>query len=82
MKRNISKEKKEKLPIKIISFTWTIPTFGNKHSNPYGKITLSDSMHQIKKDFEINCEIIFYGRKFIIKNVGTLYNPNLIINEI
>lgn len=57
---------------------WIIPSYGNKESEPYGKILVeNDGKLKIIK-FK-NGTFIYERKKYEIKNIGCLYSPNLII---
>lgn len=66
----------------VIQTVWNTPTFGNKHTLPYGHVLVSDGI-DIRK-CEIKYEgsyryITFKRKRYGLVNKGTLYMPNLVI---
>lgn len=74
-------------------FGWTIPMFGNKHSIPYGTLSIKGivdgvEVHQNCKthgdlytDHSPHQYVVFQGVRFIVRNEGSLYYPKLTLTE-
>ena len=63
---------------------WTIPMFGNKHSEPYGKLLVGDGeTERVVKTKEDSCGsyITFNRKRYRISNKGSLYSPKLEVAE-
>ena len=64
----------------IKTVEYTIPMFGNKHSNPYGKLLVTDGKTEkickILEDLSGNLYVTFHRKRYIVKNYGTLYSPH------
>lgn len=68
--------------LKILEYT--IPMFGNKRSMPYGKLLVTDGIKEkvvkIKDDTDKQY-FTFNWKRYYIKQIGSLYNPNYVIEE-
>lgn len=63
---------------------WTIPLYGNKRLFPYGTLKISDG--KTKKVVKTKEEggktfFTFQRKRYLIKNIGSLYSPNLQVCE-
>lgn len=72
--------------ITATQYDWFIPYFDNKHSMPYGILLVCGIVDgEVKKaycrtlgdKYNDNCPqyIIFEKQRFIVHNIGTLYQP-------
>lgn len=67
--------------LKIIEIIkYTIPLYGNKQINPYGKIIISDGDILKIVKFE-NYSFNYKRKKYYIENINSLYNPIFIVKE-
>lgn len=65
---------------KIIGIaSYTVPTFGNTHANPYGKLTVSFKGERFTREIKEHPNgrqyITVLGRKYFVQNIGSLYSP-------
>lgn len=68
--------------LKILEYT--IPMFGNKRSMPYGKLLVTDGIKEkvVKIKDDTDKQYFTFNRKrHYIKQTGSLYNPNYVIEE-
>lgn len=62
----------------ILAFTYTIPTFGNKHNQAYGLATIETlSGKVIKKRYEVFSKITIEGITYEVLNSASLWSPRL-----
>ena len=58
---------------------YIIPMFGNKRSQPYGKLLIADGRRKvilpIHDDTDGSQFIIHEWKRYYVHNVGSLYNP-------
>ena len=68
--------------MEILKYTYTIPFYGNKHINPYGKIKILYNNKIYIKNYEETKLIKINRKDFKIINKGGLYSPDLKIIEL
>lgn len=64
--------------------SWTIPTYGNKHSSPYGSLLVSDGIltKTVQTQEDLNGTYINFNRKrYQVENKGSLYSPKLTLKS-
>lgn len=78
----------------VTPYDWYIPTYGNKHSMPYGWVKVNGVLEDgtringvFKTHGDLNTDhftyqyIIINKQRYILRNTGSLYNPKFEIEK-